>query len=101
MPETPKDGQPAPEAAPATAPGQTVPSATPSAGAPAAPANPLPSAAATPASSAAPAAPKPAPPAPKPAPVAWECEMVEQLKLGYGAGILNAASYLGQNYLVV
>src|SRR6266498_169947 len=49
------------------------------------------------------AAPKPAapPPPPKPAPVPWTCDLVEELKQEYGAGILNAATYLGQNYLVV
>ena len=31
----------------------------------------------------------------------WTCDLVEELKQEYGAGILNAATYLGQNYLVV
>jgi NADH-quinone oxidoreductase subunit C len=48
----------------------------------------------------APAAPPPKP-APKPAPVAWECEMVEQLRREFGETIQQALSYLGQNYLVV
>jgi len=33
--------------------------------------------------------------------VPWTCDLVEELKQEYGAGILNAATYLGQNYLVV
>jgi NADH-quinone oxidoreductase subunit C len=50
---------------------------------------------------AAPAAAAPAPAPPKPAPVPWECATVESLKSVYGPGILEAATYLGQNYLVV
>jgi NADH-quinone oxidoreductase subunit C len=48
----------------------------------------------------APAAAAPAAPA-KPAPVPWECALVEQMKARFGAAIVNAATYLGQNYLVV
>lgn len=50
---------------------------------------------------AAPAAAAPKPVAPKPAAEAWECAMVDGLKRLYGPGILEAATYLGQNYLVV
>src|ERR1039458_3224112 len=50
---------------------------------------------------AAPAAAAPKPAAPKPAAEAWECAMVDGLKRLYGPGILEAATYLGQNYLVV
>lgn len=56
---------------------------------------PAPAAAEKPAAAAAPAA------VPKPAPVPWESPLVEQLKARFGAALLNAASYLGQNYLVV
>lgn len=49
----------------------------------------------------APAAAAPAPAPPKPAPVPWECATVDSLKSGFGPGILEAATYLGQNYLVV
>ena len=52
-----------------------------------------------PAATAAPATPPAA--APKPAPVAWESPLVEALRARFGAAILNAASYLGQNYLVL
>jgi NADH-quinone oxidoreductase subunit C len=55
-----------------------------------------------PAKPAAPAA-KPAAPAkpegPKPEP--WESELVTKLKARYGSGIKEAASYVGQKYLVV
>jgi len=87
MPEVPEGNlpEPAPEKTPAA------PTAAPTATAPAAPA-------------AAPAAtPKPAAPAaaPKPTPVPWESAVVERLKSVYGAGIQTAATYAGQNYLVV
>ncbi len=36
-----------------------------------------------------------------PAPVPWHSEMVDRLKQRFGSGIAEAASYLGQNYLVV
>jgi NADH-quinone oxidoreductase subunit C len=48
---------------------------------------------------AAPAAAAPAPP--KPAAVPWEGALVDSLKSAYGPGILEAATYLDQNYLVV
>jgi len=61
--------------------------------------------AATPAAPAPPpaAAPAPAAPAaaPKPTTVPWESAVVEQLKSLYGSGIQTAATYAGQNYLVV
>ena len=34
-------------------------------------------------------------------PVPWESEIVERLKQRFGSGIAEAATYLGQNYLVV
>jgi NADH-quinone oxidoreductase subunit C len=51
----------------------------------------------------APAAPAAAAPAaaPKPAAVPWASATVDSLKSAYGPGILEAATYLGQNYLVV
>lgn len=86
MPETPNEGLPAP------VPEAASPAAAPNAGEVPKPAAPAAAAEAKPA----------APPVPpKPAPVAWECAMVDQLKQAYGAGIVNAASYLGQNYLAV
>lgn len=39
--------------------------------------------------------------APKPAPQPWDCELVQQLKNAYGSGIHDAATFAGQNYLVV
>jgi NADH-quinone oxidoreductase subunit C len=50
---------------------------------------------------AAPAAAAPAAAAPKPAAQPWESAMIDSLKSVYGPGILEAATYLGQNYLVV
>jgi NADH-quinone oxidoreductase subunit C len=50
---------------------------------------------------AAPAAAAPAPAPPKPVAVPWEGALVESLKSAYGPGILEAATYLDQNYLVV
>ncbi len=50
---------------------------------------------------AAPAAATTAPAPPKPAAVPWESALVDSLKSAYGPGILEAASYLDQNYLVV
>lgn len=70
---------PAPEQAPAPA--------APAAAAPA-PAPPKP-------------APAPAPPKPAPAVTPWEGALVDSLKSIFGPGILEAATYLGQNYLVV
>ena len=55
-----------------------------------------PTAAATPASApAAPAAPKP------PTKLPWESALVDQLRGVFGSGIREAATYAGQNYLVV
>jgi NADH-quinone oxidoreductase subunit C len=66
-----------------------------------------PEAAAT-AKPAAPAAAKPAAPAAKPPakpegpkPEAWNSELVRKLKAQYGSGVKEAASYVGQKYLVV
>lgn len=39
--------------------------------------------------------------APKPVPVPWDCALVQQLKDAYGDGIRDAATFAGQNYLVV
>jgi NADH-quinone oxidoreductase subunit C len=50
---------------------------------------------------AAPAAAAPVPAAPKPAAVPWECATVDTLKRVFGSGILEAATYLEQNFLVV
>ncbi len=47
-----------------------------------------------------PAAPKPAPPKP-PAVIPWESDLTGALKEQFGEGILEACSYLGQNFLVV
>jgi len=49
------------------------------------------------------AAPKPAPPpkAPPVAPVPWEGELVARMKAQFGAAILEASTFLGQNYFVV
>ncbi|MGH9579627.1 MAG: NADH-quinone oxidoreductase subunit C [Terriglobales bacterium] len=101
--ETTKPTPPSPDAAekPAApvAPAAQQP-ATPPAPAPAAEKSAPAPAAAKPA--AAPAAEKPAPP-PKPTgpvPVPWESEMVARLKQRFGSGIAEAATYLGQNYLV-
>jgi len=58
------------------------------------PPNPVPAQAAT-TPAAAPAA------APKPVPQPWDCELVQQLKNSYGSGIHDAATFAGQNYLVV
>ena len=76
-----------------------------------APAPPPPAAASTDAKPAAatpkteaPAAAKPAAPAAKPEgpkPEPWESELVTKLKARYGSGIKEAASYVGQKYLVV
>ncbi len=38
---------------------------------------------------------------PKPAPVPWESPLIAQLRAQFGPAILNAATYLGQNFLVV
>ena len=62
--------------------------------------------AAAPATAAAPAAPTAAAPAapaaaPKPATVPWESALVAQLRSVYGAAIQTAATFAGQNYLVV
>lgn len=46
-------------------------------------------------------APATPPVAPKPAPVAWECDLVQQLRSAYGSGIREAATFLNQNYLMV
>jgi NADH-quinone oxidoreductase subunit C len=54
-----------------------------------------------PAPAAIPAAAAPRPAAPAPAAQPWECAAVDGLKQVYGPGILEAATYLGQNYLVV
>src|SRR5579884_3761191 len=49
-----------------------------------------------------PAAAHPAPPKPAgPAPLPWESEMVATFRQHYGSGILQASSYLGQNFMVV
>jgi NADH-quinone oxidoreductase subunit C len=73
--------------------------ATPAAPVAAAPvAKPVSESAPAPAAPPAAAAPKPAP---KPAAEPWECATVEGLKREYGVGILEAATYAGQNYLVV
>jgi NADH-quinone oxidoreductase subunit C len=37
----------------------------------------------------------------KPAPMPWECSLVDELKSACAPAILDAKSYLGQNYLVV
>jgi NADH-quinone oxidoreductase subunit C len=59
-----------------------------------------PAAAAAAAKPAAPAAKPPAKPeGPKPEP--WDSELVRKLKAQYGSGIREAASYVGQKYLVV
>jgi NADH-quinone oxidoreductase subunit C len=110
MPETPNDGQQTPASdAGATPPNAAQPAAAavPVASAPKTEGGPVGAASPTPTSTT-PAPPKPpaaapaaAKPAPKPAPVPWESELVDRLKQAYGAAILNAASYLGQNYLVV
>ncbi|MDR3763448.1 MAG: NADH-quinone oxidoreductase subunit C [Acidobacteriota bacterium] len=64
-------------------------------------ATPLPGAPSAPAPSAAPAA-AAAPAAPaKPAPVPWDGPLAAELRAQFGAAIVNAASYLGQNYLIV
>jgi NADH-quinone oxidoreductase subunit C len=47
----------------------------------------------------APAAPAAA--APKPVPLPWNSALVKRLKDAYGDGICNAATFAGQNYLVV
>jgi len=49
------------------------------------------------------AAPKPAAPAKPagPAPVPWEGELVARTKARFGAAILEASTFLGQNYFVV
>ena len=47
------------------------------------------------------AAPTPAAAAPKPAPVPWDSALVQQLKNVFGSGIRDAATFAGQNYLVV
>jgi NADH-quinone oxidoreductase subunit C len=49
------------------------------------------------------AAPKPAPPpkAPPVAPVPWEGELVGRMKAQFGGAILEASTFLGQNYFVV
>ncbi len=49
------------------------------------------------------APPKPAPPAKPagPAPVPWEGELTARLKARFGAAILEASTFLGQNYFVV
>jgi len=49
------------------------------------------------------AAPKPAPPAKPagPAPVPWESELAARMKTRFGAAILEASTFLGQNYFVV
>jgi NADH-quinone oxidoreductase subunit C len=55
----------------------------------------------TPPAPARPPAAAPAAAAPKPAAVPWESATIDSLKSAYGPGILEAATYLGQNYLVV
>jgi NADH-quinone oxidoreductase subunit C len=110
----------APESAPKTPAAEAVPAAKPVEKA-AAPAQisgakadadaAKPAAPATPAAEAKPAAPaaaKPAAPAAKPPakpegpkPLPWECELVTKLKAQYGSGIKEAATYVGQKYLVV
>jgi NADH-quinone oxidoreductase subunit C len=99
--------KPTTEATPAPAAGAPANAAATPAAATAVPAT-VPSAPASPATAAPAAAeakpaakPAPAPPPPKPAPVAWECELVEEMKQAFGAGILQALTYVGQNYLVV
>jgi NADH-quinone oxidoreductase subunit C len=49
------------------------------------------------------APPKPAAPAKPagPAPVPWESELVARMKARFGAAIIEASSFLGQNYFVV
>jgi NADH-quinone oxidoreductase subunit C len=49
------------------------------------------------------AAPKPAPPAKPagPAPVPWESELTARMKTRFGAAILEASTFLSQNYFVV
>src|SRR5208282_5939636 len=48
-----------------------------------------------------PAAAAPAAAAPKPAAQPWESAMIDSLKSEFGPGILEAATYVGQNYLIV
>src|ERR1022692_4107856 len=49
------------------------------------------------------APPKPAAPAKPagPAPVPWESELVARMKARFGAAVIEASSFLGQNYFVV
>jgi NADH-quinone oxidoreductase subunit C len=54
---------------------------------------------ATPPAGAAKPAVSPKPEAPKP--VSWDSPIVRQLKAGYGSGVREASTYVGQNYLVV
>jgi NADH-quinone oxidoreductase subunit C len=91
----PKDsaGEPNPptvEPVPARKPG--VPAAPPKPGRPGAPPK-----AASPTAHAHAAPPKPAGPASEP----WNSELVSTLRAQYGSGIREAATYLGQNYMVV
>jgi NADH-quinone oxidoreductase subunit C len=62
-----------------------------------------PEGAAPPPAEAKPAAPKPAAPAKPagPAPIPWEGELVARVKARFGAAILEASTFLGQNYFVV
>ena len=92
-----------PEAKPA-APAAAKPAATTAAAKPAIPATPAGEAKpAAPAAAAKPAAPAAKPPAkpegPKPEP--WDSPLVAKLKAQYGSGIKEAATYVGQKYLVV
>ena len=98
MPATPaaRTQAPAKAAAPATP-------ETPPATAAAKPDAPAAAKPATPAAAAKPAAPAAKPPAkpegPKPEP--WDSELIRKLKAQYGSGIREAATYVGQKYLVV
>jgi len=96
-PQTTAEKTASPEAKPvASTPGKPAASATtPEATAAAKPAAP-----AAAAKAAAPAAKPPAKPeGPKPEP--WDSELVRKLKAQYGSGIKEAATYVGQKYLVV
>ena len=99
------DPKPAAIAAEKSEPAKAAPAAKPEAATkPATPATPAAEAKpAAPAAAAKPAAPAAKPPAkpegPKPEP--WDSELVRKLKAQYGSGIKDAATYVGQKYLVV
>jgi NADH-quinone oxidoreductase subunit C len=85
--------------APAAAPPANAAAAPEAPKVPSAPASPAAAAGATEAKPA--AKPAPPPPPPKPAPVAWESALSEKIKRAFGEGILQALTYVGQNYFVV